>query len=108
MRLTDCSLAHQEEVLQRNGHQKWHRLVLLDFNDGQQFKGLIHEYETWSESSELSEPIFRGVRGEGVLKQAVCVLHDEKRGKYAFSRLAVGSRAFHTPTCDVGQGELIL
>ena len=42
-----------------------HCLVLLDLNDGQQFEGLIHEYETWSEPFELLEPIFRGVRGEG-------------------------------------------
>lgn len=59
---------NQQETLNKDGHQNWYRLVLHDFNSGEQFEGLIHKYETWSESSE--EPAFdfqngRGVRGEG-------------------------------------------
>jgi len=65
MPVLDCFLDNQEEALHKNGHQKWHRLVLLDFADGKQFEGLIHPYETWSEPSEIPEPPFRGVRGEG-------------------------------------------
>lgn len=41
MRITDCFIDNQEEALHKNGHQDWHRLVLLDFNDGKQFEGLI-------------------------------------------------------------------
>ena len=67
-------------MLQRKWHQKWHRLVLSDFNDGHQFEGLIHEYETWSEPSELPEPIFLGVRGEGDIETSrVRAARREKR-----------------------------
>jgi hypothetical protein len=69
MRTIDCFLDNQEEAQQKNGHQEWHRLVLHDFNDGRQFEGLIHKYETWSELSEIPEPIFRGVRGEGDIEK---------------------------------------
>lgn len=69
MRISDCFLENQEEALHRNGHQNWYRLVLHDFNDGEQFEGLIHKYETWSEPSEFPEPAFRGVRGEGDIEK---------------------------------------
>lgn len=62
-------LKNQEEVLHKNGHQDWHRLVLHDFNNGEQFEGVIHKYETWSEPSEEPEPVFRGVRGEGDIER---------------------------------------
>jgi len=69
MRTTDCFRDNQDEALNKNGHQNWHRLVLHDFNDGKQFEGLIHKYETWSEPSEIPEPIYRGVRGEGDIEK---------------------------------------
>lgn len=69
MRITDCFIDNQEEALRKNGHQDWHRLVLLDFNDGKQFEGLIHKYETWSELPEIPEPPFRGVRGHGDIEK---------------------------------------
>lgn len=43
--------------------------MLYDFNDGRQFEGLIHKYETWSEPSEFPESIFRGVRGKGDIEK---------------------------------------
>ena len=58
-------LENQEEALNKNGHQNWQRLVLLDFNNGEQFEAVIHKSESWSEPSEYPEPPFRGVRGEG-------------------------------------------
>jgi len=58
-------LENQEEALHKNGHQNWKRLVLLDFNNGEQFEAVIHKHESWSEPSEYPEPPFRGVRGEG-------------------------------------------
>lgn len=57
-------LDNQQEALHKDGHQLWHRLVLYDFNDGQQFEGVIHKYETWSEPPP-DEPFPRGVRGMG-------------------------------------------
>jgi len=56
---------NQEEVFNKDGHQKWHRVVVHDFNDGEQFEGVIHDYETWSEPSDEPERKNRGVRGEG-------------------------------------------
>jgi hypothetical protein len=58
-------LENQEEALHKNGHQNWYRLVLDDFNNGEQFETVIHKYESWSEPSEFPEPQFRGVRGAG-------------------------------------------
>lgn len=69
MHVSDCFLDNQEEALHADGHQNWHRLVLLDFNDGKQFEGLIHKYETWSQPSDEPEPEFRGVRGEGDIEK---------------------------------------
>lgn len=69
MRTLDCFLANQEEALNKDGHQNWHRLVLLDFNDGKQFEGLIQKYETWSEPSDEPPLNFRGVRGEGDMEK---------------------------------------
>ena len=69
MRVFDTFLDNQEEALHKNGHQDWYRLVLHDFNDGKQFEGLIHKCETWSELSEIPEPPFRGVRGEGDIEK---------------------------------------
>lgn len=60
---------NQDEALNKDGHQNWHRLVLHDFNDGEQFEGLIHKYESWSEPSDEPEPEFRGVRGEGDIEK---------------------------------------
>lgn len=58
-------LGNQEEALHKDGHQIWQRLILHDFNNGEQFEAVIHEYETWSQPSDEPEPEFRGVRGEG-------------------------------------------
>ena len=65
----DIFLDNQEWSLNRNGHQNWHRVVLHDFNDGDQFEAVIHKHETWSEPSEFPEPAFRGVRGEGDIEK---------------------------------------
>lgn len=62
-------LENQEESLHKDGHQNWHRLVLHDFNDGEQFEGLIHKYESWSQPSDEPEPEFRGVRGDGDIEK---------------------------------------
>lgn len=69
MPILDCFKDNQDEALHKNGHQNWHRLVLNDFNNGKQFEGVIHKYETWSEPSEIPEPLFRGVRGEGDIEK---------------------------------------
>lgn len=69
MRVFDTFIDNQEEALHKNGHQDWYRLVLHDFNDGKQFEGLIHKCETWSEPSEIPEPPFGGVRGEGDIEE---------------------------------------
>lgn len=69
MRMLDIFQANQGEALYRNGHQEWHRLVLHDFNSGKQFEGVIHKYETWSEPSDIPEPAFRGIRGEGDIEK---------------------------------------
>lgn len=64
--LTDkIFLENQGEALNKNGHQNWHRLVMHQFGDSGQFEAVIHKYETWSEPSEIPEPEFRGVRGQG-------------------------------------------
>jgi hypothetical protein len=60
---------NQDEALNKDGHQNWHRLVLHDFNNGEQFEGVIHKYETWSEPSDEPELDFRGVRGEGDIEK---------------------------------------
>lgn len=60
---------NQDEALNKDGHQNWHRLVLHDFNNGEQFEGLIHKYESWSEPSDEPELDFRGVRGEGNIEK---------------------------------------
>ncbi|MGC2457047.1 MAG: hypothetical protein WA435_03520 [Gallionellaceae bacterium] len=57
------------EALFKDGHQNWHRLVLHDFNVGDQFEAVIHKYETWSEPSEVQEPAFRGLRGQGDIEE---------------------------------------
>lgn len=62
-------LINQDEALNKDGHQNWHRLVLHDFNNGEQFEGVIHKYETWSEPSDEPESEFRGVRGEGDIEK---------------------------------------
>lgn len=64
---TPTFLINQDEALNRDGHQYWHRLVLHDFNNGEQFEGVIHKYETWSEPPDESE--CRGVRGEGDIEK---------------------------------------
>lgn len=60
---------NQEEALNKDGHQNWHRVVVHDFNNGEQFEGVIHKYETWSEPSDEPEFDFRGVRGEGDIEK---------------------------------------
>jgi hypothetical protein len=65
----DCFLDNQEEALHKDGHQNWHRLVLHEFPNGNQFEAVIHSYETWSQPSDIPEPEFRGVRGEGDIER---------------------------------------
>ena len=65
----DCFLDNQEEALHKDGHQNWHRLVLHEFPNGNQFEAVIHNYETWSQPSDIPEPEFRGVRGEGDIER---------------------------------------
>jgi hypothetical protein len=60
---------NQDEALNKDGHQNWHRLVLHDFNNGEQFEGVIHKYESWSEPSDEPDHDFRGVRGEGDIEK---------------------------------------
>lgn len=67
--IVDCFSDNQKEALHCNGHQDQYRLVLLDFNDGKQFEAVIHDHETWSEPSDIPEPTFRGVRGEGDIEK---------------------------------------
>lgn len=62
-------LQNQQESLNKDGHQNWHRLVLHDFNNGKQFEGVIHRYETWSQPSDIPEPEFRGIRGQGDIEK---------------------------------------
>ncbi|MDH4217019.1 MAG: hypothetical protein OEV23_09065 [Gallionella sp.] len=68
---TACNLFQecQDEALHKDGHQIWQRLVLHEFNDGKQFEAVIHEYETWSQPSDMPEPVYRGLRGEGDLER---------------------------------------
>jgi len=61
--------ANQDEALNKDSHQNWHRLVLHDFNNGEQYEAVIHKYETWSQPSDEPEIEFRGVRGEGDIER---------------------------------------
>ncbi len=65
----DIFLDNQEEALHKDGHQNWHRVVVHDFNGGEQFEAVIHKYESWSQPSDIPEPAFRGVRGEGDIEK---------------------------------------
>ena len=65
----DCFQNNQEESQHKDGHQNWHRLVLHEFPIGNQFEAVIHRYETWSQPSDIPEPEFRGVRGEGDIER---------------------------------------
>jgi hypothetical protein len=62
-------LENQEEALHKNGHQNWQRVVLSDFTNTGQYEAVIHQHETWSEPSEIPEPLFRGVRGQGDIER---------------------------------------
>ena len=62
-------LAFQDDALHKDGHQGWQRLVLHDFNNGEQFEGVIHKYESWSQPPDDPEPGFHGVRGEGDIEK---------------------------------------
>ena len=70
---------NQDEVLNKDGHQNWYHLVLHDFNDGEQFVGVIHKYESWSEPSDEPELEFRGIRGKGDIEKIVNVRRGRKR-----------------------------
>lgn len=61
--------ANQDEALNCDGHKKWHRLVLHDFNKGEQFEAVIHKYETWSDFPDAPDSTVRGVRGEGDIEK---------------------------------------
>lgn len=62
-------LENQEETLNKDGHQNWHRLILHSFNDGLRYEAVIHKYETWSQPSDQPEPEYHGVRGEGDIEK---------------------------------------
>ena len=62
-------LDNQEEALHKNGHENWQRVVLSDFTNTGQFEAVIHKYESWSEPSEIPEPLYRGVRGQGDIEK---------------------------------------
>lgn len=62
--VSDCFLDNQEDALHKDGHQKWHRLVINDLGQNHS-EAVIHPYESWSEPSQFPEPAFNGVRGEG-------------------------------------------
>lgn len=62
-------LENQEETLNKDGHQNWHRLILHSFNDGKLYEAVIHKYETWSQPSDEPESEFKGVRGEGDIEK---------------------------------------
>jgi len=89
MRITDCFLSNQEEALHKNGHQNWYRLVTNDLGRNHS-EAVIHPYETWSEPSEIPEPIFRGVRGEG----------DEEASRIRSARRAKRSIRFACKTAE--------
>lgn len=75
---------NQDEALNKDGYQNWHRLVLHDFNNGEQFEAVIHKYETWSQPSDEPEIEFRGVRGEGeIVKEIVSVRRAGQRKGFA-------------------------
>jgi len=60
---------NQDEALNKDGHQNWHRLILHSFNGGLRYEAVIHKYETWSESSDLPEQKSHGVRGKGDIER---------------------------------------
>ena len=62
-------LENQEEALHKNGHEVWQRVVLSDFTNIGQYEAVIHEHETWSVPSEIPEPLYRGVRGQGDIEK---------------------------------------
>ena len=64
MSVIDVFKANQEEALNKDGHQKWHRLVLNDLGT-KHSEAVIQQYETWSECPDPGQPAFRGIRGEG-------------------------------------------
>ena len=64
MRALDIFQDNQEEALHKDGHQKWHRLILNDLGNNHS-EAIIHTHETWSQPSDIPEPVFNGVRGEG-------------------------------------------
>lgn len=64
MSVIDVFKTNQEEALNKDGHQKWHRLVLNDLG-AKHSEAVIQQYETWSECPDPGQPAFRGLRGEG-------------------------------------------
>ncbi len=62
-------LSNQDEALNKDGHQNWHRLIVHEFNDGTLCEAVIHKYETWSEPPTDADPLPRGVRGQGDLER---------------------------------------
>lgn len=60
---------NQQEALSKDGHLTWHRLILNSFNGGLRYEAVIHKYETWSQPSDIPEPEFRGIRGEGDIEK---------------------------------------
>lgn len=64
MSVIDVFKANQEEALNKDGHQKWHKLVLNDLGS-KHSEAVIQQCETWSECPDPDQPAFRGVRGEG-------------------------------------------
>jgi hypothetical protein len=62
-------LSNQDEAINKDGHQNWHRLIVHEFGDGKLCEGVIHKYQTWSEPSLDADPLPRGVRGQGDLER---------------------------------------
>lgn len=53
----------QDEIVNENGHQSWHRITVRDFGD-KNIEVSVMPYETWSEMNEEDLP-HKSKRGEG-------------------------------------------
>lgn len=62
--MADIFQDNQEEALHKDGHQNWYKLILNDLGDNHS-EAVIFPYETWSQPSDVPEPVYNGVRGEG-------------------------------------------
>jgi hypothetical protein len=62
--MSDIFQDNLDEVLNKDGHQNWYRLILNDLGSNHS-EAVIQPYETWSQLPDVPEPVYNGVRGEG-------------------------------------------